>query len=446
VSTPTSPTTPKTPTSPISPTSPVSPLFADHLSPNSPKDNLKPVSVSPCTLPSPSSPSRDNESGKSKKEKRKSLLGQIAFGKSLKHLRRDEIEKDEQEIAEERERRESKKEKRKSMPLGSQIPAFDVHKSKEGQRKKRPKYLSSCGDTPLVIIRSKSPVHDVHDEIQAHSEEVSQSSPKRPLNRSKSMNEKTFAGIRKIGTKETIVRVSKEKEEPKEKEKVKRRKTIFGGKKKKEKGTKIAELNETIISPDSVGTPATLEQVLHICHHLIKLFCSKMGTSGLFRLSGPSQEVAELRDLLLDGKYEVIENYSEHTCASVMKNIYREAIHPVVPNEQYEKLVQFHDMVPKDECQLDVSELRTIFLSFDSLRYRILRELFAFLDKMTHHSEESKMTPENLAIVFSPNILICPHLTDLVRQFEDSGKTKNIMQWIIENFEHIFPESDLPKD
>ena len=80
------------------------------------------------------------------------------------------------------------------------------------------------------------------------------------------LSTETFAGIRKIGTKETIVRVSKEKEEPKEKEKVKRRKTIFGGKKKKEKGTKIAELNETIISPDSVGTPATLEQVLHICH------------------------------------------------------------------------------------------------------------------------------------------------------------------------------------
>ena len=36
-------------------------------------------------------------------------------------------------------------------------------------------------------------------------------------------------------------------------------------------------------------------------------------------------------------------------------------------------------MVPKDECQLDVSELRTIFLSFDSLRYRILREVFIFV-------------------------------------------------------------------
>ena len=43
---------------------------------------------------------------------------------------------------------------------------------------------------------------------------------------------------------------------------------------------------------------------------------------------------------------------------------------------------------------------------------------------MTHHSEESKMTPENLAIVFSPNILICPHLTDLVRQFEVIRKEK----------------------
>mmetsp|Transcript_9126 Transcript_9126/g.12247 ORF Transcript_9126/g.12247 Transcript_9126/m.12247 type:complete len:106 (+) Transcript_9126:1470-1787(+) len=98
-------------------------------------------------------------------------------------------------------------------------------------------------------------------------------------------------------------------------------------------------------------------------------------------------------------------------------------------------MLEWHDAQQKlgEKAFTDFSGLKTILLSLDATRLRILTNMTKFLAEVAKYSEVNMMTPANLGIVFSPNVIQTPADADVFRQFEDASKTKFLMQLLIEN-------------
>lgn len=63
--------------------------------------------------------------------------------------------------------------------------------------------------------------------------------------------------------------------------------------------------------------------------------------------------------------------------------------------------------------------------------------LFSFLNNVTKKSEINKMSPENLAIVFCPNILRSPS-DDILEQMVDTEKCTRLIVLLITSYSEIF--------
>eukprot|EP00761_Pharyngomonas_kirbyi_P007996 gb/GECH01008007.1/.p1 GENE.gb/GECH01008007.1/~~gb/GECH01008007.1/.p1 ORF type:complete len:723 (+),score=145.63 gb/GECH01008007.1/:1-2169(+) len=122
-------------------------------------------------------------------------------------------------------------------------------------------------------------------------------------------------------------------------------------------------------------------------------------TEGIFRLPGDTNEVERLKEQLCDGDFN-IETKDVHAYASLFKLWLRELAEPIIPHELYDQSLKAAN--DADKC-IEVAH------QLSDLHYAVLEFVVSFLSKMCDEeiSAITKMTPQNLAVVFSPNILRC---------------------------------------
>jgi len=124
-------------------------------------------------------------------------------------------------------------------------------------------------------------------------------------------------------------------------------------------------------------------------------------TEGIFRLSGSVTLINELKTNVDKGNAVDLASVNDpHAVAGLLKMFLRELPEPLCTFELHEKFLEiqrFHseDMLEKSKHLLNSlpSDHRTLFL-----------ELLSLLLKVSSYSEFNKMTSQNLAIVFGPNI------------------------------------------
>jgi hypothetical protein len=148
-------------------------------------------------------------------------------------------------------------------------------------------------------------------------------------------------------------------------------------------------------------------------------------TEGIFRLPGNTQQVEELKDKFLSGNFTIDKKYDAHVIASVFKLWLRELAEPPIPNELYNTCIEVaQDM---EQC-------------IDRLKYlpvhngQVLAFVIRFLAKMCDDrvQDQTKMTIENLAVVFSPNILRNQSTDPLAIMKNSSAEkmfVKNLINW-----------------
>ncbi|NXG49568.1 RHG24 protein, partial [Psilopogon haemacephalus] len=160
---------------------------------------------------------------------------------------------------------------------------------------------------------------------------------------------------------------------------------------------------------------------------------------GLFRLPGQANLVKELQDAFDCGEKPSFDSNTDvHTVASLLKLYLRELPEPVIPYAKYEDFLACAKMLSKEE-ETGLKELVKQVKSLPAVNYNLLKYICRFLDEVQSYSGVNKMSVQNLATVFGPNILR-PKVEDPLTIMEGTVVVQQLMSVMISKHEELFPK------
>ncbi|KAJ8387872.1 hypothetical protein AAFF_G00149070 [Aldrovandia affinis] len=126
---------------------------------------------------------------------------------------------------------------------------------------------------------------------------------------------------------------------------------------------------------------------------------------GLFRQPGQATLVKELQEAFDAGEKPSFDSSTDvHTVASLLKLYLRELPEPVVPFSRYQDFLLCGKQILTDRKQ-GLLELKTVLHELPVANFNLLNYICQFLNEVQAYSSSNKMTIQNLATVFGPNIL-----------------------------------------
>ncbi|KAL2099647.1 hypothetical protein ACEWY4_004041 [Coilia grayii] len=162
---------------------------------------------------------------------------------------------------------------------------------------------------------------------------------------------------------------------------------------------------------------------------------------GLFRLPGQANLVKELQDAFDCGEKPSFDcNTDVHTVASLLKLYLRELPEPVIPFSKYEEFLACTKLLSKDQ-DTGMKELKKQVESLPPVNYNLLKYICRFLDEVQSYSGVNKMSVQNLATVFGPNILR-PKIEDPVAIMEGTVLVQQLMAVLIGRHDVLFPRGE----
>ncbi|KFP44895.1 Rho GTPase-activating protein 24, partial [Chlamydotis macqueenii] len=165
---------------------------------------------------------------------------------------------------------------------------------------------------------------------------------------------------------------------------------------------------------------------------------------GLFRLPGQANLVKELQDAFDCGEKPSFDSNTDvHTVASLLKLYLRELPEPVIPYAKYEDFLSCAKMLSKEE-ETGLKELVKQVKSLPAVNYNLLKYICRFLDEVQSYSGVNKMSVQNLATVFGPNILR-PKVEDPLTIMEGTVVVQQLMSMMISKHEELFPKDADPQ-
>ncbi|XP_043400999.1 rho GTPase-activating protein 24 isoform X3 [Chelonia mydas] len=160
---------------------------------------------------------------------------------------------------------------------------------------------------------------------------------------------------------------------------------------------------------------------------------------GLFRLPGQANLVKELQDAFDCGEKPSFDSSTDvHTVASLLKLYLRELPEPVIPYAKYEDFLSCAKLLSKEE-ETGVKELVKQVKSLPPVNYNLLKYICRFLDEVQSYAGVNKMSVQNLATVFGPNILR-PKVEDPLTIMEGTAVVQQLMSVMISKHEQLFPK------
>ncbi|XP_072518731.1 rho GTPase-activating protein 24 [Salminus brasiliensis] len=126
---------------------------------------------------------------------------------------------------------------------------------------------------------------------------------------------------------------------------------------------------------------------------------------GLFRQPGQATLVKELQEAFDAGEKPSFDSSTDvHTVASLLKLYLRELPEPLVPFSCYQAFLMCGKKIPSDREQ-GLLELRNLLHELPVANFNLLKYICQFLNEVQSYSSTNKMSIQNLATVFGPNIL-----------------------------------------
>ncbi|XP_024913676.1 rho GTPase-activating protein 22 isoform X2 [Cynoglossus semilaevis] len=162
---------------------------------------------------------------------------------------------------------------------------------------------------------------------------------------------------------------------------------------------------------------------------------------GLFRMPGQASLVKELQEAFDCGDKPLFDSNTDvHTVASLLKLYLRELPEPVIPFSKYEDFLTCAQLLAKDEEE-GVQELGKQVNVLPLPNYNLLKYICKFLDEVQSHCNENKMSVQNLATVFGPNILR-PKMEDPVAIMEGTSLVQHLMTVLIREHNRLYSGRD----
>ncbi|XP_030059026.1 rho GTPase-activating protein 22 isoform X1 [Microcaecilia unicolor] len=166
-----------------------------------------------------------------------------------------------------------------------------------------------------------------------------------------------------------------------------------------------------------------------------------LAEEGLFRMPGQANLVKDLQDAFDCGEKPLFDSSTDvHTVASLLKLYLRELPEPVIPFAKYEDFLSCAQLLSKDEDE-GKKELAKQVKSLPQANYNLLKYICKFLDEVQSYSSINKMSVQNLATVFGPNILR-PKMEDPVTIMEGTSLVQHLMAVLISEHGQLFSPGD----
>nr|XP_044993639.1 rho GTPase-activating protein 22 isoform X2 [Jaculus jaculus] len=163
---------------------------------------------------------------------------------------------------------------------------------------------------------------------------------------------------------------------------------------------------------------------------------------GLFRMPGQANLVRDLQDSFDCGEKPLFDSTTDvHTVASLLKLYLRELPEPVIPFARYEDFLSCAQLLTKDEGEGTLELAKQVSI-LPQANYNLLRYICKFLDEVQAHSHVNKMSVQNLATVFGPNILR-PQVEDPVTIMEGTSLVQHLMTVLIRKHSQLFVTTSL---
>jgi hypothetical protein len=128
-----------------------------------------------------------------------------------------------------------------------------------------------------------------------------------------------------------------------------------------------------------------------------------LDTEGLFRRSASAVVLKQVQKSFNDGEtidFDKLANI--HIPAAILKSFLRQLPEPLLTYELYDHIIHLQSL-EEDERLIEMRRILTDELVEDN--YFILKYVVNFLTEVVEKSEVNKMTAQNLAIIFGPNLM-----------------------------------------
>ncbi|XP_039994648.1 rho GTPase-activating protein 22 [Xiphias gladius] len=202
-------------------------------------------------------------------------------------------------------------------------------------------------------------------------------------------------------------------------------------------------LEETMLYEAQFGPQGLVPVLVEQCVCFIREHGLK--EEGLFRAPGQTNHVRQLQDAFDRGEKPVFDNTTDvHTVASLLKLYIRELPEPIIPFSKYTQFLSCAQLLTKDKV-MGITELGKQVKSLPQVNYNLLKYTCRFLDEVQSHSNENKMSVQNLATVFGPNILR-PRLEDPVTMMEGSSQVQHLMTVLISEHSRLYQREEPEKE
>jgi len=144
------------------------------------------------------------------------------------------------------------------------------------------------------------------------------------------------------------------------------------------------------------------KDVPRVCFETIE-YLKKNGLMepGLFRVSGNTDLMQLIKEQYSNS--EEVKLTDVHDAAGVLKQYLRKLPEPLIPFSHYGEFIRVGTLSPKDPTRN--GKLRELLSRLPKVNFALLTYLMRFLKEVSKNSDVNKMTPDNIAIVFAPNLL-----------------------------------------
>ncbi|XP_071386548.1 rho GTPase-activating protein 22 [Centroberyx affinis] len=198
-------------------------------------------------------------------------------------------------------------------------------------------------------------------------------------------------------------------------------------------------LEETMLCEGQCGPQRLVPVLVEQCVCFIRE--RGLEEEGLFRAPGQTNHVRELQDAFDRGEKPVFDSTTDvHTVASLLKLYIRELPEPVIPFSKYTQFLSCAQLLIKDK-EIGIIELGKQVKALPQVNYNLLKYICKFLDEVQSHSSENKMSVQNLATVFGPNILR-PRVEDPVTMMEGSSQVQHLMTLLISEHSRLYQREE----
>lgn len=184
---------------------------------------------------------------------------------------------------------------------------------------------------------------------------------------------------------------------------------------------------------------AAVAMVVHQCIQAVDLY--GLNVEGIYRLSGSATSIQKLKGMFdtdsssqsLDFRNPENFYHDVNSVAGLLKQFFRDLPDPLLTSARYSDFVeaakQDDDIVRRDSMHAIINEL-------PDPNYATLRALTLHLHRVMDNSSVTRMSSQNLAIVFGPTLMG----TATSGNISDSGWQVRVVDTILQNTYQIFDE------